>query len=255
MNQGVYKIINTVTGKYYIGSSSRLKSRKQQHFDNLKRGVHHNKHLQSSYNKYGKDNFIFEVLEYIVLSKDVEQLKNLLLEKEQYWIDSLKANNPRYGYNKRGIAESNLGIEFSHEHKNNLSKALKGRNASNKGIPHTEETKVKLRNARKLRITKDETRIKLSEALKNNKHCLGYKHTEEMKIKVSKNNPNRKRVINVTTGLVFQSMSEASKFYGIPAQNIGQVCKNKRKIAGGYLWKYFNEGDTDGHINFVRESI
>lgn len=62
MASGVYKIVNTITGKVYIGSSSNLEKREYAHFYYLERNNHANKHLQSAYLKYGKESFIFRVI-------------------------------------------------------------------------------------------------------------------------------------------------------------------------------------------------
>lgn len=59
---GVYLIRNIKNGKVYVGQTNNLKLRKQNHFADLKANIHHNKHLQSAWNKYGKENFEFEVL-------------------------------------------------------------------------------------------------------------------------------------------------------------------------------------------------
>ena len=62
---GVYKITNLVNGKVYIGSSVNIKSRKWKHFYSLSHNKHQNQHLQRAYNKYGKENFSFEILKHI----------------------------------------------------------------------------------------------------------------------------------------------------------------------------------------------
>lgn len=57
-NSGIYKIENTVTGDFYIGSSKNLKKRKYTHFYCLKRNKHANIFLQRCFNKT-PENFIF----------------------------------------------------------------------------------------------------------------------------------------------------------------------------------------------------
>lgn len=47
-----------------------------------------------------------------------------------------------------------------------------------------------------------------------------------------------KSVINVTTGVLFKSISEASKFYGIHNSCITRACNGQRNTAGGYRWRY-----------------
>ena len=53
-----------------MGSSSNLKVRKHAHFNTLQNGKHGNTHLQRAYNKYGKENFKWEILEFIIKSED-----------------------------------------------------------------------------------------------------------------------------------------------------------------------------------------
>ena len=68
-NVGIYKITNVVNGKVYIGSSKDIEFRFNRHKSNLKRNKHHNNHLQNSWNKYGEDSFVFEVIELYRLSQ------------------------------------------------------------------------------------------------------------------------------------------------------------------------------------------
>ena len=58
----VYSIMNTRNGKRYIGSTTDAVGRWKNHSNTLRRGDHHNCHLQSAYRKYGPDAFEYEVL-------------------------------------------------------------------------------------------------------------------------------------------------------------------------------------------------
>jgi group I intron endonuclease len=83
-NQGIYKITNTKTGKIYIGSTINLHKRHKQHFIDLEGGYHGNSHLQNSYNKYGKESFVFEVVE-----ECAGMTMGSLRDREQYYLDSI----------------------------------------------------------------------------------------------------------------------------------------------------------------------
>jgi len=109
---GIYKITNLINGKFYIGSSVNLYNRFHTHSTKLKTQVHTSKHLQASYNKYGKDNFIFEVIEYCE--------KEILIEREQWFLDNLKPQ-----YNKREDATTNLNVKISVESRKKISESLK----------------------------------------------------------------------------------------------------------------------------------
>lgn len=61
---GVYKIQSILyPDRIYIGSTLDFTARVKQHLDLLARGKHYNKRLQSHYNKYGKDDLKFEIIE------------------------------------------------------------------------------------------------------------------------------------------------------------------------------------------------
>ncbi len=134
---GIYKIINLINKKYYIGSAANINKRFSTHKRLLNTNKHYNNHLQKSYNKYGKENFHFEIIEYVDSYN--------LIEREQYWIDLLDANNRKKGYNKRLIAGSNLGVKASKETKEKLRKSHLGHKRSstaNKKIIKSQYKKI-----------------------------------------------------------------------------------------------------------------
>lgn len=94
MRSGIYKITNTVNGKFYIGSSEDVDNRwNVEHCGNLRRNEHCNPKLQHSWNFHGGDKFIMELLE------EVEPKKEMLLNREQYYLDTLKPYDRKIGYN------------------------------------------------------------------------------------------------------------------------------------------------------------
>ncbi len=60
---GIYKITNSIDNTNYIGKSKDIKTRIRKHKYRLTHGSHHNRHLQSAWDKYGAENFLFELLE------------------------------------------------------------------------------------------------------------------------------------------------------------------------------------------------
>lgn len=64
MNSGIYKIVNLVTGRAYIGSSKDIVKRFSQHLKALRNGKHINVYLQRSFDKHGEDAFEFKVIEH-----------------------------------------------------------------------------------------------------------------------------------------------------------------------------------------------
>jgi len=97
MNCGIYRIFNTKNNKSYIGSSINLKSREYKHFWMLSKKIHDNVHLQKSFDKYGKDSFIFEILE---LCDEA-----VLFTRENYYIKTNNSCDPTFGYNRAEVNE------------------------------------------------------------------------------------------------------------------------------------------------------
>ena len=113
MNSGIYKITNTTNNKVYIGSSVNISNREYKHFWMLDKGIHDNEYLQKSYNKYGKDVFTFEIVEYCEPSE--------LIESENKFIILCESNNLKNGYNLASVNEFRRNT-FNDEVKIKLSK-------------------------------------------------------------------------------------------------------------------------------------
>lgn len=153
----IYRITNKVNGNCYIGSSVDLQRRRRQHFNNLANDIHINSHLQNAYNKYGDTSLEFEIIEYIEID---DNIKETLLEREQFWIDTI---NPEY--NILPIAGSTLGFKHSEETKQKISNSTKGVKKSKLHAQH-------IREAQKGKQLTDEHRKKLSELLREGNLCL-----------------------------------------------------------------------------------
>lgn len=140
---GIYKILNTKNGKFYIGSSKNLRKRLYEHFRELNLGIHSNKHLQNAWIKYGKEGFKFYILKIIDNTENFTDTK--LRELETEYIQKTMCYKPEIGYNfiPGGLGTSNLPC--SEETKKKISEANKGRKAYNKGIPMSEEQKSLLK--------------------------------------------------------------------------------------------------------------
>ena len=86
---GIYKITNKITGDFYIGSSKNVKRRWGEHKKPSTWKRFPNSQLYQDMQKFGVDNFAFEVIE------EVEE--SFLKEKEQKFIETL---NPIYNNNR-----------------------------------------------------------------------------------------------------------------------------------------------------------
>jgi len=180
---GVYRWINKVNGKCYVGSSVNLGYRLKQYYSykylTREKSI---SSISSALIKYGHSNFILEILEHC------EPEKSIILEKEQFYINMIKPE-----YNILKIAGSPLGYKhteealakmrnrklsqehleqvltriLSEEHKSKVREA-------NLGRKNSEESIEKMRN----RVITDEVRAKLSQNI--TKYNLSKAHEVEV---------------------------------------------------------------------------
>lgn len=90
-NCGIYKITCLINNKVYIGCTTKLKIRWSQHKYCLKNNKHGNSYFLRLWKKYGKDAFKFEIIEFCS--------KNILFEREDYWVKFYKSNIDKFGFN------------------------------------------------------------------------------------------------------------------------------------------------------------
>ena len=107
---GIYKIINTVTGDFYIGSSKNVKSRWKDHKCKSTWKNCPNNPMYLDMQKYGVDKFAFEIL--------AEDEADKLKEVEQEFIETLK---PTYNSNNA----NGLNIERRKEYQKEYQKTDK----------------------------------------------------------------------------------------------------------------------------------
>lgn len=152
---GIYAIRHVDTNRLYIGSSITIKRRWAQHRYRLKTRQHHSRFLQRAWDKYGPSSFEFTVLH--------QCSEEDLLTCEQFYLDALRPK-----FNTVETAGTNVGFKMSPEqceeigkrfrgipktaqHRDKISKALKGSRGSygHQGRRHSDEARRKMSNAKK----------------------------------------------------------------------------------------------------------
>lgn len=94
----VYKITNNINGKMYIGITVRdIKFRYNQHLHSKKEYP-----LYKAFDKYGRDNFTLELLNYCETREEAASL-------EKYYIKLYNSNNAEFGYNQTSGGEDYCG--------------------------------------------------------------------------------------------------------------------------------------------------
>lgn len=113
---GIYKIYTTDENICYVGSTTTsFYQRWSTHLITLNKQTHSNIKLKRIVNKYGIQKLVFEIIEVI-------EDKNIILEKEQYWIDQY--DSYKKGYNCTPKAGNCCGKITSDETKKKLSKKV-----------------------------------------------------------------------------------------------------------------------------------
>lgn len=193
MKTGIYKILNKRNNKVYIGSAIDIKKRWRDHKWHLNHNKHHNSHLQSAWNKFGENSFVFLILiecdvtglltlenEFIVkhnannnkFGYNINDPEHIFLNrkhskktKEKLSIQKLGNKNPMYG--KRGILHPKYGKSLSAETKEKISK-------KKLGVKTNKQTNVKLNTNDVISIRKEFFENGISQPKISKKYCVSY---------------------------------------------------------------------------------
>ena len=195
----IYKTTNKINNKSYIGKCVKLPKDTKFYYGS-------GTAIKNAINKYGKENFIKEIIDYCDDHKT-------LCEKEIYWIAFYNSTNQKIGYN---IMYGGEGGKLNQLSKDKISKTLTGRKLS-------KETRAKMSASR--------TGIKFDSSFgqKISKAKLGKKFSEEHKENLSKNCWNKKLIFlfNSNKELIneFESVRALCRFL-----NIKSTCVVDRRI-------------------------
>lgn len=187
---GVYLIYCHANEHGYIGSSRDVYSRTMRHRADLRNGVHPCKHMQSCWNSYGEQTFVFRRIEWANVPFSTEDL----LDLENKWllqcdrtllfntcIPAVLGGEPGHKASPEAIAKRTaklLGSKRSEETRAHMRAAQKGLRVGRK---HTEEHKRKIGDAQRGKKRSLEAIQKT--ALKNKEHALHIEyHGESLSI-------------------------------------------------------------------------
>lgn len=209
----IYKIVNKVNNKCYIGQTIRHYGQRWRNHRSETFNVNSAKYdypLYRAIRKYGLENFDFIIIE--------ECNNKILTEREIYWTKYY--NSVNNGYNQQ------YGTLFKDSIHTDINKEL----ILSLFILKKSIADIKLETG----YSKDIIRGVLYNA--------GYNSTE------TKNNGRKVQARKISKPVsqydlkdnfiaTFSSISEASKLTGVNGSHISAVCLGKRKTAGNYKWK------------------
>jgi len=209
---GIYKWTNLKNNNCYIGSSTNLSVRISRYYNlNILIKYGQNSLINKALLKYGYSKFKVEILEYCDRSD--------LIKREQYYIDLLK---PEY---------------------NILQKA-----GSSLGYKHTKESLAKISRTSAGRTLNEETRAKMSAALKGEQNPMfgkkgemhprfSKKHSEKTRAKMSSSKGIAINVLDVKTNITTKYLSgnQAAKAISCSPTTLQKYLKSGKILKNRYI--------------------
>ena len=143
---------------------------------------------------------------FIVETIDSALLIDDLNEKEIYWIDKFKTKKPN-GYNLCNGGDNTFGFN------------------------HRPESKILMSEVQKA----------LANQVGDKNHFYGKKHKESTIEKMRATHWNKKQVMNIETGLIYDSCAEAARMNGLNSNMVARVARGEASNTKGTHWKYIDE--------------
>jgi group I intron endonuclease len=229
MVSGIYAI--EICGLYYIGSTINFEKRFKRHIRELSSNVHHNVILQRAFNKYGISNVKMFIIEYL------DYKKEMILEKEQYYINSYKRD---YGKRCCNLSDATFGdTKTGHPDRENIIKRTTDSLIVYYSNMTEDERKIKYgNNGPKNGMYKKTHSIEIKQKLSmlasqrtgDKNSFYGKKHTEETKRLIAEKNKGRNptnRIPIIVNEKIYQSFQDASNELGIAATTVRRRCLSK----------------------------
>jgi group I intron endonuclease len=206
----VYKITNVVNGKFYIGITGKgIAHRWRRHVYNAKHKSKYGR-LPAAILKYGKENFKVECLEVYPSPAEAKAAEVRIISELKPHYNATLGGDGTAGHTLNEEARSkarermlgsklNLGRRWTDEQKLQMSLKLRGRKA-----PQPTDLMQKTR--------ADNCRKRARET--------------------------RRKVICITTGMQYESVSSAATAHGLCKTTVSAICRKKRKAAYGIQFEF-----------------
>ena len=224
---GIYAIRNLKDNKRYIGQSIHIDKRFSEHKAKLDKQQHYNNHLQSAWNKYGANNFVFEVLE--------ECDSSILNDRETFWKLYFDPNTYNLGHT------GNVNT-VSEETRRKISQTINKRlNNMTK-----EERQKKFGHQKNVgKRCSEEVKLRISNSLRGRP---SYIRSEECRKKSSLHNTFRQPIFQYTCdGKFIRAWPTITSCLKVNPQldqgAISSCCRLHQKTSKGFTFRYASNND------------
>ena len=214
----IYKITNNLNQKIYIGKTlSTIEKRWREHCHDCYNERCGNRPLYAAMRKYGIENFIIETVE--------ECSDEVLNEREIFWIEYYNSFKNGYNATKGGDGRSYLDYDVvvtTYNELKSLTETAKRLEISSKQV------QIILK-ARGIKIYTSQEVNRVKNGISINQYDLEGNYI--------------KTFPSIKNAAIELGILKSPKDRGCTS-HISDVCKNKRKTAYGYIWKYADSLDT-----------
>ena len=234
----IYKITNIINGKIYIGKDE---SNRKNYFGS-------GKLIKRSISKYGIENHTKEIIEEI-------QDRNLLQEREKFWINEYRSYDRNIGYN---ISFGGDGGDTISNNPNReiiiqkISSSMKKRTFSPEHLLALKENHPKLKMSEKnMDVDSWLKNIKKAHSKRKGKklhEILGEEKANEVKAILKQRRQEISERFKVRVGkfslegdllAIYDSQTEASIHENIRKTDISNCIRGRQKTVKGFIWKKF----------------
>lgn len=251
MSYSVYIAVNIINGKRYIGVTGKgVEKRAKKHWEAARAGSSQCPKFHAALRKYGPDKFVWKVLFVTENMAEAYRKEHLLVQETVPEYNSVAGGRSPAAWNKRPVlcledgavygsaaaAADFYGINFSE-----VCKVVRGerRWAKNLHFCYADATPVSHAEAIEAidrRFVQKRKRVAVRKeqrkGVKEGRDAKGRLATGPM--------ANARKVVCVDDNKVFESLSDAARYYDIDTGALSQVCGGKRfrKTIGGRSFRY-----------------
>jgi group I intron endonuclease len=220
----IYKVINLINNKFYVGQDS--KNNPKYYGSGLL--------INHAIKKYGKNNFVKEIIEYCYTLEELN-------EREVYWIEKLHATDRNIGYNITKGGYGSGDVFKNHPNREEILKKISTSHADVSGEKnpmfgkkHTEETINKIKDKQRDWLNKNNGKLPeyLIQIFKEQRKGVGNSRYINKKV--------QQFTLDGVLVKEWKDFIEIKESGIFNEKCVSRVCRGINKTHNNYYWKWKN---------------